>query len=546
MTIERQIQASIHQSETRHTIQRAATQIGIDAALASGQIASLWSMLEFHATRDPLRTAMKFEGRETSYAELHDAAADLALRLRAAGLGAADRVGYLGKNSDHYFVLLFAVARIGAVMVPLNWRLSPEELAFVIHDSTMRCLYADDEFFESASILAGEASITALKLEEMIASEAERAADSGELPAGDDIVFQVYTSGTTGRPKGAMLSSTNLLALRAPGYRAGLAWFPRPASNVCVVLPVAHIAGTAYALFGFYAGARIVIGREFDAGELLKLIEQEQINHLLLAPAAMQLVMKHTNAATTNFDSLQYITYGAAPIPEALLVEAIAMFGCGFVQMYGMSEASGGVVALQPADHVSGVPGRLRSAGRPMPGVEVAIVDEDWKHLPVGTTGEIIIRSKAVMQGYWGRPDATVEVLNSDNWLRSGDIGRIDEDGYVFVLDRAKDMIISGGENIYPAEVENAIFGHPDVEDVAVVSAPSEKWGEEIVAIVVIRPGSEPTLEDILTWLEGKLARFKMPKRLDRIESLPRNAGNKILRRVLREPYWAGREHRIN
>jgi len=343
-----------------------------------------------------------------------------------------------------------------------------------------------------------------------------------------------------------MLSHRNLLALRAPGYAAGLDWFPARGCTVGLVLPVAHIAGTAYALFGFYAGARIVIAREFDAGGVVALIAREQISHILLAPAAMQMMLEHPASADADLSSLHYITYGAAPIPEALLRQALNRLGCGFVQMYGMTEAAGGVVALQPHDHVSAVPGRLRSAGTAMPGVEIAVVDDEWAAQQPGTTGEIVVRSAAVMSGYWRRPDADADIFGPDGWMRTGDIGRIDTDGYLFVLDRAKDMIVSGGENIYPTEVENAIFGHPDIADVAVVGAPSQRWGEEVVALVLLRPGTKPDLQALLAWLDGKLARFKLPKRLVLVDALPRNAGNKLLRRVLREPFWQGHDRRVN
>ena len=512
-----------------------------------GRLVTLWSVLGHYADDAPDHVATLFEGRETTYRALYQQATNCAARLTARGYGSGDRVGYIGKNSDQYFALLFAVARIGAVLVPLNWRLAAEELAFIVADSEMLCLFSDAEFAGTAADLANMRSIGHTVLDDAQLSLSQDSQPLTEYqPDPEAIVFQVYTSGTTGHPKGAMLSHRNLLALRAPGYRAGLAWFPALGCTMGQVLPVAHIAGTAYALFGFYAGARIVIAREFDAGALPELIAREGISHILLAPAAMQLMLEHPSAADADFSSLQYITYGAAPIPEALLRRALARIGCGFVQMYGMTEAAGGVVALQPADHVSEIPGRLRSAGTAMPGVDIAIVDDAWTVLPPDSTGEIVVRSGSVMPGYWKRADANAEVFGPDGWMRTGDIGRIDADGYLYVLDRAKDMIISGGENVYPAEVENAIFGHPDVADVAVVSAPSQRWGEEVVALVVPRPGTSPDLSSILAWLDGRLARFKQPKQLCLVEELPRNAGNKLLRRVLREPFWQGVERRVN
>ena len=517
------------------------------AEIDHARLTTLWSILEYYAEEDPDQVATLFEGRATTYRDLRDHAYRLAERLAFAGHGKGDRIGYLGKNSDHYFALLFAAARIGAVLVPLNWRLAEEEWAFIVADSEMVCLFSDEAFGPAAGVLVKAGDIPHLILDGRLLEPVEHSLRlDAYVPNPDAVVFQVYTSGTTGRPKGAMLSHRNLLALRAPGYNAGLKWFPARGCTVGQVLPVAHIAGTAYALFGFYAGAKIVIAREFDAGGVPALIAQERISHILLAPAAMQMVLEHPASVDADFSSLQYITYGAAPIPEALLRQALERLECGFVQMYGMTEAAGGVVALRPHDHVSGVPGRLRSAGTAMPGAEIAIVDDTWSVQPPGTTGEIVVRSAAVMAGYWRRPDADAEVFGADGWMRTGDIGRIDADGYLFVLDRAKDMIVSGGENIYPAEVENAIFGHPDVADVAVIGAPSERWGEEVVALVLPRPGATPDLASLLGWLDGKLARFKLPKRLVLVDALPRNAGNKLLRRVLREPFWQGYERRVN
>lgn len=509
------------------------------------QLTTLWSVIAYHADASPDQVATSFEGRTKTYAELRDEAVRLSLWLSKHGYRAEDRVGYLGKNSDSYFVLLFAAAHLGAVIVPLNWRLAPEEFSFIVEDSTMVCLFSDEEFASNAESLARTRRIRHHRLG-MTEPDGDISSLPSRPPVAEAIIFQVYTSGTTGRPKGAMLSNRNLLALRAPGYRAGLKWFPQPGCVVGQVLPVAHIAGTAYALFGFYAGAKIVISREFDAGDLIRLIAGERIGHLLLAPAAMQIVLEHPSAASADLTSLEFITYGAAPIPEALLRQAMDKLGCGFVQMYGMTEAAGGVVALEPEDHTSDVPGRLRSAGRAMPGVEIAIVDDNWNQLPADTIGEIVVRSAAVMDGYWNRADANCEVFAPNRWMRTGDIGRLDADGYVFVLDRAKDMIISGGENVYPAEVENAIFGHPDVADVAVVGAPSQKWGEEVVAFVVARHESRPELSSILAWLDGKLARYKLPKQLVLVDTLPRNAGNKVLRRELREALWQGYERRVN
>lgn len=507
---------------------------------------TLWDVLDCHARATPDAVALEFEGHRQTYGELLRSSAALAHDLAARGIGRGQRIGYLGKNNDRYFALLYAVARLGAVLVPINWRLAMEEWIFILRDAGAALLFTDEGF-----LTAGRSLTTALDLppageipEALAMPRTQETLTT--LPVGSDVVFQVYTSGTTGRPKGAMLTHRNLLALRAPGYAAGLDWFPRPGDTSLVVLPVAHIAGTAYALFGLYGGGRVVIARDFDPRQTLHLLEARGVSHVLLAPAAMRQLLDHPAAASTDFSRLRYITYGASPIAEALLLRAIATFGCDFIQMYGMTEAAGGVVVLSPEDHRAGNAERLRSAGRAMPGVEIVIMDEHGTALEPGQVGEIAVRSAAVMAGYWQRPEATAEAIVAGGWLRSGDVGRMDADGYVFVLDRAKDMIVSGGENVYPAEVENAIFGHPDVQDVAIIGVPSERWGEEVMAFIVPRAGTTPDLDSIAQWARARIAAFKVPKRLQLVTELPRNAGNKILRRVLREPYWEGLQRRIN
>jgi long-chain acyl-CoA synthetase len=518
---------------------------GVTPPLEPDRIGTLWDVLSFHASQRPSAVALQFNDNRRSYHDVLQASLGLAGELTRRGVGRGDRIGYLGKNSDRYFVLLYAIARIGAVLVPLNWRLAPDEWAFILRDADARLLFIDDGTREAGNSLT---NLLGLPPAEVIPHSPPIATlDSAtDAPRGSDVVLQVYTSGTTGRPKGAMLTHRNLLALRGPGYAAGLRWFPQAEDTTLVVLPVAHIAGTAYALFGLYGGGRVVITADFDPPQALGLIEAEGITHILLAPAAIRQVLDHPAAARTDFHRLRFVTYGASPIPDALLRRALDTFGCDFVQMYGMTEAAGGVVALSPEDHRSSDAKRLRSAGRAMPGVKIAILDAHGAALERDQIGEIAVHSAAVMSGYWKRPEATAEAIVADGWLRTGDIGRIDADGYVFVLDRAKDTIVSGGENIYPAEVENAIFGHPDVADVAVIGVPSERWGEEVMAVIVPRAGTAPDLESVARWARARIAAFKVPKRISLVAELPRNAGQKVLRRVLREPYWAGLQRRVN
>jgi acyl-CoA synthetase (AMP-forming)/AMP-acid ligase II len=296
---------------------------------------------------------------------------------------------------------------------------------------------------------------------------------------------------------------------------------------------------------GLYHGAKGVIAREFDPTKVLDFFEQSGVTKLFMVPAAMQFVVRQPRARQVDFSRLKYMLYGASPIPAALLKECIEVFGCGFVQMYGMTETTGTIVALPPEDHIEGLE-RMRSAGKALAGVELAILDANGNKLPAGEVGEIATRSGSNMVGYWNLPEATAKTLDSEGWLRTGDAGYMDNDGYLYIHDRIKDMIISGGENIYPAEVESAICDHPDVAEVAVVGVPDEKWGEAVKAIVVMKPGKNATGSDIINFTRERIAGFKTPKTVEFIQALPRNASGKILRRHLRDPYWEGRDRKVN
>jgi fatty-acyl-CoA synthase len=265
-----------------------------------------------------------------------------------------------------------------------------------------------------------------------------------------------------------------------------------------------------------------------------------------MVPAALQFIVRQPRAREIDYSRLRVISYGASPIPLALLRECIDVFKCGFVQMYGLTETTGTVVALPPEDHDPNGSPRMRAAGKALPGCEIAILDAEGKPVPTGEIGEIAIRGPSVMKGYWNLPDATAGAMPGDGWFKSGDAGYLDADGYLYVHDRMKDMIITGAENVYPAEVENAIYGHPAVAEVAVIGIPSDKWGEEVKAIVAPKPGQQVTEDEIIAWARERIAAFKAPKSVEFIEALPRNASGKILRRTLREPFWAGRDRRVN
>lgn len=501
--------------------------------------------------------AFMFEGRATSFAEFDVHANQVANGLIAAGLKKGSRVAYLGKNSDHYFEAFIGAAKAGAVMAPVNWRLAPPEIVYIVNDCKAEVLFVGPEFTDLARQIAPELPsvrlIVAMEggVPEWPPFETWRDEQSGAEPdvgAGwDDVVVQLYTSGTTGRPKGAMLKHSNILGMRQTPPELIAEWNTWQDGDISLVaMPVFHIGGSGWGITGLVNGAKGIVAREFDPHKVLDFIEKDRITKIFMVPAAMQIVVRHPRAREVDYSAIKYIMYGASPIPLELLRECMDVFGCGFVQMYGMTETTGTIVALPPEDHDPAGNERMRSAGKPLPGVEVAILDEAGNPLPPRQVGEIATRSIANMAGYWNMPEATAKTIDPEGWLRTGDAGYMDEDGYVYIHDRVKDMIITGGENVYPAEVENAIFGHPDVADVAVIGVPDEKWGEAVKACVVPKAGCNPKQEDIIAWARARIAGYKTPKSVDFIQALPRNPSGKILRRELREPYWAGKERRVN
>ena len=523
---------------------------------ASQGPANLADMVRAQAKARGDAVAFEFEGRKTSFAEFDRLTNRVANGLKMLGVKPRERIAYLGKNSDIYFELLLGAMKANVVMAPVNWRLAAPEIAFIIGDCKASVLFVGPECV--AQVRAIQSQLPELRI--VIANEggapewqdyaawrdAQSADDPGVGISQTDVAVQLYTSGTTGKPKGAMLSHANLLNLMEAGEGERPGWNTWSEDDVSLVaMPIFHIGGSGWGVLGLYHGARGMIAREFDPTKVLDFIEHSGITKLFMVPAAMQFVVRQPRARSVDFSKLKYMLYGASPIPAALLKECIEVFGCGFVQLYGMTETTGTIVALPPEDHVEGLE-RMRSAGKALPGVELAIIDADGKRLPPGEVGEIATRSGSNMVGYWNLPEATARTLDREGWLRTGDAGYLDQDGYLYIHDRIKDMIISGGENIYPTEVESAICDHPDVAEAAVVGVPDEIWGEAVKAIVVMKQGKNATAADIINFTRGRIATFKTPKTVDFIEALPRNASGKILRRHLRDPYWVGKDRQVN
>jgi long-chain acyl-CoA synthetase len=360
----------------------------------------------------------------------------------------------------------------------------------------------------------------------------------------DDTCYQLYTSGTTGLPKGVEITHDNLLGT----LEEGLMDVGMSAESVNLVcMPLFHIAGSGWGLVGTHRGAAIVLLRDVELANILETIERHRVTHALFVPAVLQLLMDVPGVAERDLSSLQLIVYGASPITEAVLVRAMETFGCGFMQAYGLTETTGGIAVLKPEDHDPGGSRAhlLRSCGKPVPPNRVRVVDPDsGADRAEGEVGEIWAHGRQNMKGYWRNAEATAATIDADGWLRTGDAGYF-KDGYLYIHDRVKDMIISGGENVYPAEVENALARHPGVADVAVIGVPSERWGETPKAIVVKK---DPALteEDVISFCRSQVAHYKCPTSVDWVEALPRNPSGKILKTELREPYWRGRQRRVS
>ncbi len=521
-----------------------------------GAIATVGDILTHHARVQPDRIALVFEDEAITYGALDERVNRLAQGLRAAGVGPGDRIAHFGQNSAAYFETLFAAARIGAVMTGLNWRLAAAELATLLSDARPPVLLFDRIFAATvAEALAMSDAAPRLLLvtdsdDEGRARNFARWRDSHtpqpptHRPRPDDPLFLMYTSGTTGLPKGALVSHEAVVLARRfeNEMRAHDPAFPLwdPDQIQLVQAPVFHLTGNVWAMLALYAGARLIIQRRFAPEAVLDAIARHRITRMILVPAMLHALLAHPALPETDLSSLDCVYYGGSPTPLPLLTAALRAFPCGFLQLYGMTEAGGAISYLSPADHdPTGRDPRMRSAGRPYPWVDIRVQDPAGQSLPPGEIGEIAVRTPTVMLGYAGRPDATAAVLR-DGWLLTGDAGYLDEDGFLYIVDRVRDMIISGGENIFPSEIEAVIAQHPAVREVVVIGVPSPRWGEEVCAVVACESGERLTPDALEAFLRERIAGYKRPRRLVFVDALPRNATGKVLRRVLKERFAHG------
>jgi long-chain acyl-CoA synthetase len=504
----------------------------------------------------PNRVATRFEGRERTWAALNSSTERFAGGLRELGVGPSDRVAVWALNHDRYVDMLFAVWRLRAAIVPINTRLSTEEVQSVLDDCGAKILVVDDWF---AGRLP-ELTIDVSKISIIHIGDGARPSDvlgherlSRDAPAvtslggsGEDMAGIFYTGGTTGRPKGAMLCHTSLVATLLAGRTVIDAQEDTP---ILCVLPLFHLAGAQLVIAAAMAGRPLVMHAGFDPAAIIDCIVQDRIDTLSLVPAMWGMLIDHPRAEGADLTCLTTVLYGASPMPEGLLRRLIARLPqARFMQGYGQTETSGVCTLLGPEDHDPDGPhsARLRSAGQPIFFSELCIIDDAGEELPRGQVGEIRIRSAGNMLGYWNRPQETASTLK-DGWIMSGDAGYMDQDGYLFIVDRTKDMIISGGENVYSAETESALSLHPDVNQCAVIGVPDTKWGERVHAIIQLRAGSAVSSDELISFCKKRIAGYKCPQSIEfRDAPFPISAAGKILKRELRAPYWADRNRNVN
>ncbi|WP_395106654.1 long-chain-fatty-acid--CoA ligase [Actinomadura sp. SCN-SB] len=519
---------------------------------------SLTEVLRDRAQRHPDRIAFHSGDASITYRDFDRRVDRAAAALAAAGVGHGDRVAVLDKNSLEYAEQLFGAARIGAVQVPINYRLAPDEVAYIVNNAKAKVFIVGPEFVpvldaiagklehvERQVVIGGEPGHAYLDYETWMAEhepgEPVDAVDTG------DVFVQLYSSGTTGLPKGVMLTHDNFMAVLPLTNEV---WQIGDDDVMMVAMPMYHVAGNALTVCVVFDGITGVIAREPDPVAIARAIERHKVTHIFLVPVLLQFMQLMPEVSEADLSSLKLLLYGASPISEDVLRGAMRMLPTTkFMQVYGLTETTGAITYLPAEDHDPDGPnpGRLRSAGVPNPSCELKIVDPaTLEEVPTGQVGEILCRTPQNMKGYWGMEEATAAALLPDGFFRTGDVGYLDEDGYLYIHDRVKDMIISGGENIYPAEVENVLMSHPQVADCAVIGVPDEKWGETPKGIVVLAEVADVSDDELIGYCRERLAHFKCPTSIERRDAIPRNPTGKILKRELRAPYWQDQDRAVH
>lgn len=513
------------------------------------EIRTLGDFAGYWARHDPGRPMLKNADRTVTFSEADRILNQVAHFLLARGADTGKLIGFLGKNSFDFYFALFGCARTRAGLVIFNWRLAARELADQVRDSETGFVIVERElkplWQDVASLLDKIPDI--LWIDDRKTLEARVASCSSAPPtirvSEEDIAFQLYTSGTTGTPKGVMLCHGGINMMRlCEHFEPAYQW--EADDSFVNALPNFHLLHLGIALQCLYNGVAIVVVRQFLPAAVLAEITAQQPTLLTLTPTMLQMLLDHPDAATTDFSSLRLTLYAGSPISLGLIKRAIAAMPCRFMQFYGSTEAGGASSILRPDEHYLEDEAKLQSCGRPLPLIKFRIVDTNGKDVPDGEPGELLIRQPSITKGYWKKPDVTAAVMDN-GWYRSGDIARRDDEGLYYIVDRAKDMIVSGGENIYSAEIENVLSTHESVAGVAVIGVPDKQWGEAVKAVVIVHEGHARDEAALLAYCRERLAAYKVPKSIDFVDIFPLVPSGKISKKDLREQYWAGERRNI-
>jgi acyl-CoA synthetase (AMP-forming)/AMP-acid ligase II len=487
------------------------------------------------SSETPNKAALIDGGRVVTYAQLNERSNRIANTLIAASVRPGSHIGFLGKNSAAFFEIWVGANKAGCPLAPLNWRSAAAELVEVIHDANVSLIFAGRDFIELAERVrqATETAVQVVPEDELDHWFSRGGCADPDIPLTDGATTLLgYTSGTTATPKGVPITHGALMNwFRAAATEPSVNWDSDDIG--LMVMPNFHLAGTLVSLPALYHGASLATLSAFEPAAFVFAVEQHRPTVTCVVPTALQMLLDHASTNSADFSSLRRILYAGSPIGQHTLQQALDVFGCDFVQFYGTTETFI-ITLLRPEQHRLDNPDLLKSCGQPMPGVELRIVDPNRRDLSVGQAGEVLVRSPWMFTGYWNKPDATTTAI-VDGWYHTRDAGILDKDGNLFLVDRLKDMIVSGGENIYSAEVERALAAHPSVQSVAVIGAPDQKWGERVVAFVVPYPGTPVDVSDLVSHCRGLIAGYKVPKEIHLMGALPQTASGKVQKAALRK-----------
>jgi acyl-CoA synthetase (AMP-forming)/AMP-acid ligase II len=512
------------------------------------EIRTLGDIPRYHARRRPDATALISEGRTVSFGELDRESNAIANSLLDRRFGLDARIGFLGKNSPYLSNALFGTAKAGLTFLPLNWRLAAAEIAEILRDSECGLMFVDDDLRSLAADAVAQAglSLPLVRLTQDLAAAdglpafvcGHAQTDPGIEVAGDTTALQVYTSGTTGLPKGVELTHDNINYIRLCEHLdPGVPWSE---SDVYLMyMPNFHTSGTGLMLQSLYNGGAVSMLPAFEPAEVLRAIRDTRPSIMLIVPSALQALLDHPLAQKVDFSCFKLCMYAGSPIALPLITKAMAEMRCRFVQWYGATELVGAATLLRAEQHHFDREDQLKSCGTPVPLTEIRIVDSAGLEVPVGQVGEILIRIPSLFKGYWRKPKETA-AAKVNGWYRSGDAGYLDNEGYLYIHDRIKDMIVSGGENIYSAEIERVLALHSALAASAVIGVPDAKWGEAVKALVVVRPEHRVTEAELIAFCRQHIGGYKVPKSVDFVDDLPRTASGKLQKAILRAPYWKG------